>query len=63
MRHGKNMEKKSNKLDVHEDAESKHLMREGRYLPAWVEDNKVVKKKETPSGKNTSVAKKRGKKS
>ena len=57
------MEKKSNKLNVHKDAESKHLMREGRYLPAWVEDNKVVKKKETPSGKNTSVAKKRGKKS
>jgi hypothetical protein len=57
------MEKKSNKLGVHKDAESKHLMREGRYLPAWVEDNKVVKKKETPHGKNTSVAKKRRKKS
>jgi hypothetical protein len=57
------MEKKSNKLNVHKDAESKHLMREGRYLPAWVESNKVVKKKETLHGKNTSVAKKRGKKS
>ncbi len=59
------MEKKSNKLDVHEDAESKHLMREGRYLPAWVEDNKVIKKKETlhVKTKDTSVDKKRRKKS
>jgi len=57
------MVKKSNKLDVHNDAESKHLMREGRYLPAWVQDNKIIKKKEALNAKESSVAKKRRKKS
>mgnify|MGYP003306418863 CR=1 FL=1 len=59
------MGKKSNKLSVHNDAESKHLMREGRYLPAWVENNKVVKQKEKlhVKTKDTSMDKKRRKKS